>query len=95
MGTERALHGARGDSDTCIHWRKNSVNVQYPEATPTVLRTVCRVPGQIDVLKTFQGKWGQFCQPEPPLRGLIFTGQSLCPDWLLLGDAQMTLSSSP
>ncbi|XP_019487972.1 PREDICTED: E3 ubiquitin-protein ligase TRIM17 isoform X2 [Hipposideros armiger] len=31
-----------------------SVSVQYPETTPTVLRTVCRVPGQIDVLKTFQ-----------------------------------------
>uniref|UniRef100_A0A671EZT3 RING-type E3 ubiquitin transferase n=1 Tax=Rhinolophus ferrumequinum TaxID=59479 RepID=A0A671EZT3_RHIFE len=37
--------------------RKNSVSVQYPETTPTMLRTVCRVPGQIDVLKTFQGKW--------------------------------------
>ncbi|KAF6281491.1 tripartite motif containing 17 [Rhinolophus ferrumequinum] len=34
--------------------RKNSVSVQYPETTPTMLRTVCRVPGQIDVLKTFQ-----------------------------------------
>ncbi|XP_004407124.1 PREDICTED: E3 ubiquitin-protein ligase TRIM17 [Odobenus rosmarus divergens] len=34
--------------------RKNSLSVQYPEATPTVLRTVCRVPGQIEVLKSFQ-----------------------------------------
>ncbi|XP_039076194.1 E3 ubiquitin-protein ligase TRIM17 isoform X1 [Hyaena hyaena] len=34
--------------------RKNSLSVQYPEVTPTVLRTVCRVPGQIEVLKSFQ-----------------------------------------
>uniref|UniRef100_A0A673TJV5 RING-type E3 ubiquitin transferase n=1 Tax=Suricata suricatta TaxID=37032 RepID=A0A673TJV5_SURSU len=34
--------------------RKNSLSVQYPEATCTVLRTVCRVPGQIEVLKSFQ-----------------------------------------
>ncbi|XP_044912520.1 E3 ubiquitin-protein ligase TRIM17 isoform X3 [Felis catus] len=34
--------------------RRNSLSVQYPEATPTVLRTVCRVPGQIEVLKSFQ-----------------------------------------
>ncbi|XP_034885792.1 E3 ubiquitin-protein ligase TRIM17 [Mirounga leonina] len=34
--------------------RKNSLSIQYPEATPTVLRTVCRVPGQIEVLKSFQ-----------------------------------------
>nr|XP_020031290.1 E3 ubiquitin-protein ligase TRIM17 [Castor canadensis] len=35
--------------------RKNSLSVQYPEvALPTVLRTVCRVPGQIVVLKGFQ-----------------------------------------
>ncbi|XP_058410854.1 E3 ubiquitin-protein ligase TRIM17 [Diceros bicornis minor] len=34
--------------------RKNSLSVQYPEATPIVLRTVCRVPGQIEVLKGFQ-----------------------------------------
>ncbi|XP_073746033.1 E3 ubiquitin-protein ligase TRIM17 isoform X2 [Callorhinus ursinus] len=34
--------------------RKNSLSVQYPEATPTVLRTVCRVPRQIEVLKSFQ-----------------------------------------
>ncbi|XP_023474042.1 E3 ubiquitin-protein ligase TRIM17 [Equus caballus] len=34
--------------------RKNSLSVQYPEATPTVLRTVCRVPGEIEVLKSFQ-----------------------------------------
>lgn len=76
MGTGRAPHGARGDSDTCVHWRKNSVSMQYPETAPTMLRTVCRVPGQIDVLKTFQGKWGQFSRLEPPLRGLTFTGYS-------------------
>nr|KAF6350439.1 tripartite motif containing 17 [Myotis myotis] len=34
--------------------RKNSLSVQYPEATPISLRTVCRVPGQIEVLKSFQ-----------------------------------------
>ncbi|XP_054547029.1 E3 ubiquitin-protein ligase TRIM17 isoform X2 [Talpa occidentalis] len=34
--------------------RKSSAPVQYPEATPALLRTVCRVPGQIEVLKTFQ-----------------------------------------
>ncbi|XP_057564692.1 E3 ubiquitin-protein ligase TRIM17 isoform X2 [Hippopotamus amphibius kiboko] len=34
--------------------RKNSLSVQYPEATPTILKTVCRVPGQIEVLKSFQ-----------------------------------------
>ncbi|KAB0394936.1 hypothetical protein E2I00_006383, partial [Balaenoptera physalus] len=34
--------------------RKNSLSVQYPEATPTMLTTVCRVPGQIEVLKSFQ-----------------------------------------
>ncbi|MBW04085.1 E3 ubiquitin-protein ligase TRIM17, partial [Eschrichtius robustus] len=34
--------------------RKNSLGVQYPEATPTMLKTVCRVPGQIEVLKSFQ-----------------------------------------
>ncbi|KAF6097872.1 tripartite motif containing 17 [Phyllostomus discolor] len=33
---------------------RNSVSVQYPEATPIALRTVCRVPGQIEVLKSFQ-----------------------------------------
>ncbi|KAM8765915.1 E3 ubiquitin-protein ligase TRIM17 [Rhynchonycteris naso] len=33
--------------------RKNNVSVQYPEATPIALRTVCRVPGQIEVLKSF------------------------------------------
>ncbi|XP_072640805.1 E3 ubiquitin-protein ligase TRIM17 isoform X2 [Canis lupus baileyi] len=30
------------------------LRVQYPEATPTILRTVCKVPGQIEVLKNFQ-----------------------------------------
>ncbi|XP_072808580.1 E3 ubiquitin-protein ligase TRIM17 isoform X4 [Vicugna pacos] len=34
--------------------RKDSLSVQYPEATLTMLRTVCRVPGQIEVLKRFQ-----------------------------------------
>ncbi|XP_054985308.1 E3 ubiquitin-protein ligase TRIM17 [Sorex araneus] len=34
--------------------RKKSVSVQYPEKVPASLRTVCRVPGQIDVLKSFQ-----------------------------------------
>ncbi|XP_036924819.1 E3 ubiquitin-protein ligase TRIM17 [Sturnira hondurensis] len=33
---------------------RNSMSVQYPEATPITLRTVCRVPGQIEVLKSFQ-----------------------------------------
>lgn len=59
MGAGRAPRGAGADSETCVHWRKNSLSVQYPEATPTVLRTVCRVPGQIEVLKSFQGKRGQ------------------------------------
>lgn len=71
MGTGRAPRGARGDNDeTCVHWRKNSLSIQYPEATPTVLRTVCRVPGQIEVLKSFQGKQGPRCSrllPAPPL----------------------------
>lgn len=57
---------------TSVSTGGRSVSVQYPETTPTVLRTVCRVPGQIDVLKTFQGKWGQFSW----LRGLTFTGHS-------------------
>ncbi|XP_055968278.1 E3 ubiquitin-protein ligase TRIM17 [Sorex fumeus] len=34
--------------------RKKSVSVQYPETAPATLRTPCRVPGQIDVLKRFQ-----------------------------------------
>ncbi|XP_007456564.1 PREDICTED: LOW QUALITY PROTEIN: E3 ubiquitin-protein ligase TRIM17 [Lipotes vexillifer] len=34
--------------------RKNSLRVQYPETTPTMLKTVCRVLGQIEVLKSFQ-----------------------------------------
>ncbi|CAK6445165.1 unnamed protein product [Pipistrellus nathusii] len=34
--------------------RKNNLSVQYPEATPILLRTVCRVPGQIEVFKSFQ-----------------------------------------
>lgn len=58
MGTGRAPRGARGDSEPCVHWRKNSPSVQYLEATPTVLRTVCRVPGEIEVLKSFQGNQG-------------------------------------
>lgn len=75
MGAEGSTW-ARGDSDTCVHLRKNSVSVQYPEATPTMLKTVCRVPGQIEVFKSFQGKWGPFSQPEPPLKALTFTGHS-------------------
>lgn len=70
MGTGRAPHGASRDSETCVHRRKNSLSVQYPEATPTVLRTVCRVPGQIEVLKSFQGKQGPRGPgrlPAPPL----------------------------
>lgn len=32
--------------------------MQYPEmALPVAIKTVCRVPGQIEVLKSFQGKW--------------------------------------
>uniref|UniRef100_A0A8C5P1R9 E3 ubiquitin-protein ligase TRIM17 n=1 Tax=Jaculus jaculus TaxID=51337 RepID=A0A8C5P1R9_JACJA len=39
--------------DTLI--RKDSLSLQYPEvALPTGLRTVCKVPGQIEVLKSFQ-----------------------------------------
>ncbi|XP_003803250.1 E3 ubiquitin-protein ligase TRIM17 [Otolemur garnettii] len=35
--------------------RYNSLSVQYPEVVPPmVLRTVCRVPGEIEVLKGFQ-----------------------------------------
>ncbi|XP_007535143.2 E3 ubiquitin-protein ligase TRIM17 [Erinaceus europaeus] len=34
--------------------RRSSLNLQYPEATTTVLRTVCRVPGQIEMLRSFQ-----------------------------------------
>ncbi|XP_008592853.1 PREDICTED: E3 ubiquitin-protein ligase TRIM17, partial [Galeopterus variegatus] len=35
--------------------RKKSLTVLYPEATPPIeVRTVCRVPGQIEVLKAFQ-----------------------------------------
>ncbi|XP_037679198.1 E3 ubiquitin-protein ligase TRIM17 [Choloepus didactylus] len=33
---------------------ENSLKTQYPEAVPTVLKTVCRVPGQIEMLKSFQ-----------------------------------------
>lgn len=69
MGAGRAPHGAGGDSETCVHWRRNSLRVQYPEATPTLLRTVCKVPGQIEVLKNFQGKRGPrcsgLCPPHP------------------------------
>lgn len=32
--------------------------MQYPEVVlPVAIKTVCRVPGQIEVLKSFQGKW--------------------------------------
>ncbi|XP_036051549.1 E3 ubiquitin-protein ligase TRIM17 [Onychomys torridus] len=35
--------------------RKESLGLQYPEvALPAAIRTVCRVPGQIEVLKSFQ-----------------------------------------
>ncbi|KAM9104751.1 LOW QUALITY PROTEIN: E3 ubiquitin-protein ligase TRIM17 [Megaptera novaeangliae] len=51
---ERTLLQMLQVSETCVHWRKNSLSVQYPEATPTMLKTVCRVPGQIEVLKSFQ-----------------------------------------
>ncbi|XP_042525451.1 E3 ubiquitin-protein ligase TRIM17 [Dipodomys spectabilis] len=35
--------------------RKSSLSVQYPKVDlPAALRTVCRVPGQIEVLKSFQ-----------------------------------------
>uniref|UniRef100_A0A8D2APN8 E3 ubiquitin-protein ligase TRIM11 n=1 Tax=Sciurus vulgaris TaxID=55149 RepID=A0A8D2APN8_SCIVU len=35
--------------------RKNNLSMQYPEmALPMVLKTVCRVPGQIEILKGFQ-----------------------------------------
>ncbi|XDB52866.1 PREDICTED: E3 ubiquitin-protein ligase TRIM17 [Capra hircus] len=34
--------------------RKNSLSVQYPETTSVMLKTICRVPGQIEVLKSFQ-----------------------------------------
>ncbi|KAI5279335.1 E3 Ubiquitin-Protein Ligase Trim17 [Manis pentadactyla] len=44
----------QGDSETSVHWRRDSLSVQNPEAIPTVLRTVCRVPGQIEVIKNFQ-----------------------------------------
>lgn len=31
--------------------------MQYPEVLlPAAIKTVCRVPGQIEVLKSFQGK---------------------------------------
>lgn len=31
--------------------------MKYPEmALPVAIKTVCRVPGQIEVLKSFQGK---------------------------------------
>ncbi|XP_039736255.1 E3 ubiquitin-protein ligase TRIM17 [Pteropus medius] len=46
------LHMLQDMKDTL--GRKNRVSVQYPEATPTMLKTVCRVPGQIEVLKSFQ-----------------------------------------
>lgn len=56
-GREGFACGQRGQH-TCPFWSRNSVSVQYPEATPIALRTVCRVPGQIEVLKSFQGMWG-------------------------------------
>lgn len=32
--------------------------MQYPEVVlPVAIKTVCRVPGQIEVLKSFQGMW--------------------------------------
>ncbi|XP_004384883.1 E3 ubiquitin-protein ligase TRIM17 [Trichechus manatus latirostris] len=34
--------------------RIKSLKTQYPETLPTKLKTVCRVPGQIEVLKCFQ-----------------------------------------
>lgn len=58
MGAGRTVSVAGGNSETCIHWRKNSLSVQYPETTSVMLKTICRVPGQIEVLKSFQGKWG-------------------------------------
>lgn len=34
--------------------------MQYPEVVlPVTIKTVCRVPGQIEVLKSFQGKGPQ------------------------------------
>lgn len=58
MGAGRTVSVAGGNSETCIHWRKSSLSVQYPEATSIMPKTICRVPGQIEVLKSFQGKWG-------------------------------------
>lgn len=38
--------------------------MQYPEVVlPVAIKTVCRVPGQIEVLKSFQGKW----RPRSPM----------------------------
>ncbi|XP_062045335.1 E3 ubiquitin-protein ligase TRIM17 isoform X2 [Lepus europaeus] len=43
---------------------KDSLQVLCSEATPPmVLRTVCRVPGQVEVLRGFQGKWGPGSRP--------------------------------
>ncbi|XP_037354656.1 E3 ubiquitin-protein ligase TRIM17 isoform X1 [Talpa occidentalis] len=71
--------------------RKSSAPVQYPEATPALLRTVCRVPGQIEVLKTFQGKRPcsqPGCGPQGPAPG---AAETLCaqprPQAVSLGSA--------
>ncbi|KAG8509275.1 E3 ubiquitin-protein ligase TRIM17, partial [Galemys pyrenaicus] len=50
---------------TPLQMLQSSPCVQYPEATPTVLRTICRVPGQIEVLKTFQACSPSLACPTP------------------------------
>lgn len=47
---------AGGNSETWDHWRKNSLSVQYPETT-SVMKTTCRVPGQIEA-QEFPRWWG-------------------------------------
>lgn len=75
MGAGRTASGTRGESETCPHRRKNNLSVQYPEATTTKLKTVCRVPGQIEVLKNFQGKWGPRCSWQCPALLLATEGK--------------------
>lgn len=58
------------NSETPVPWRKKSVNVQYPEATAIELRTICSIPGQIEVFRSFQGKQG----PAFPAAGYSLQG---------------------
>ncbi|XP_058142347.1 E3 ubiquitin-protein ligase TRIM17 isoform X1 [Dasypus novemcinctus] len=59
-----------------------SLKMQYPEAIPTVLKTVCRVPGQIEMLKSF-------------LEDVVPDAETAYPHLLLYESRQRCYLSSP